>query len=196
MFVRRGTLVLIAVAVLVIALVWGISRSSQPTAASLTPTVTPYPKLFVSVVGTDIVEAIYRPSDDLEIDLARNSDLTWTRNKTEIVSAGKVEQLLSELFATRVLIGLPPDYSLESLGLNPAQKSIVLKTEKGDQIEVKVGIQTPTETGYYVQVSDSGPVVVSKYAIDAVIELFNQALADTPTPTESAGAEPSVTPAP
>ena len=150
----------------------------------------------MTVVGTDIVEAIYRPSDGLEIDLARNSDLTWTRNKTEIVSAGKVEQLLSELFATRVLIGLPPDYSLESLGLNPAQKSIVLKTKKGDQIEVKVGIQTPTETGYYVQVSDSGPVVVSKYAVDAVIELFNQALADTPTPTESAGAEPSVTPAP
>jgi hypothetical protein len=86
------------------------------------------------------------------------------------------------LFAAETLAKLPADYSLDSLGLVNTGTVILLKSADGKTMQVTVGIVTPTGSGYYVQLDENAPVVVGKPALDAVIQLFDEAIPETPTP--------------
>jgi hypothetical protein len=68
---------------------------------------------------------------------------------------------------------------------------ITVKNDQGKQTEIKVGKETPTGDGYYVQVDSNTPVVVNKGSIDTLVEqmsLSNLA----PPPTSTPGVTPTL----
>ena len=105
-----------------------------------------------------------------------------------------MEQLLSELLATRILLVMPIDYSLDSLSLTAPRQTVTITQANGKTMQVLIGGLTPTGNGYYVKVDDQAPVVVSKYALDAVDELFAGVIAATSTPEQPGLPESTPTP--
>jgi len=58
---------------------------------------------------------------------------------------------------------------------------------------VKIGVITPTESGYYVQNTDDETVIVSKSSVDALLGLLNNPpYLETPTPSPIALTETSI----
>lgn len=184
--IKRSTIVVVVLfAVALIALLLIQRNPEVLQTATPTPAATAMARLLPDWSEQDVQEIILNQATGGEIALAKAADGAWSNPVTGLVEPGKVEQLLSELLATRVLVELPADYDLESLQLaNPAQ-SILLRAADGRQTTLLVGGMTPTQSGYYVRIDDGAPVAVSKYAVEAVLELFTQTLPTaevSPTP--------------
>jgi hypothetical protein len=184
--IKRSTAVVVAlfvIALIALLLVQrnpGILQSATPT-----PIATELSKLLPDWKDMDITEAILNRAIGGETALTRNSDGSWNNTTAGIVPPGKVEQMLSELLATNILVVLPADTPLEDLNLvNPGQIIMISAADNRKTI-IRVGGLTPTQSGYYVKVDDLAPVVVSKYAVEAVLQLFDEALPaleGSPTP--------------
>jgi hypothetical protein len=112
-------------------------------------------------------------SDGTGQQLTRNSDGSWTdESKQGPVEVGKVEQIISELLALRVMTVMPADYSLDALELTNPAKRIVISSQEGKKVDFIIGKLTPTGNGYYVRIDNLSPIVVSNYAVDGVTQLF------------------------
>ena len=87
-----------------------------------------------------------------------------------------------------------PDIDPEIVGLTDPEYNILVKFTSGVERNVKIGVITPTESGYYVQNTDGETVIVSKSSVDALLGLLNNPpYLETPTPspialTETPGA--------
>jgi Domain of unknown function (DUF4340) len=164
------------------------SPSSPLVETGQTPSPTAAPRL---------IEELTTDAGSDTIRLVKQTDGSWTNEATQAgVEAGKVEQIQSELLATRILLVMPVDYSLDSLSLTAPVQSITITQANGKTMRVQIGGLTPTGNGYYVRVDDQAPVVVSKYALDAVVELFADVNAATPTPELPVLSESTPTPTP
>lgn len=183
--IRRSTAVVVVVFLLALgALLFLRQNPSLLQSATPTPQATPFSKLLTEWKEADISQAVLQRSVGGTTTLTRNPDGSWTNAAAGTVAPGKVEQLLSELLATNILVQMSADTKLEDLKLVTPGQIIVLRDNTGRQTTIKVGGMTPTESGYYVMMDEDTPVVVSKYAIEAVLKLFDEALPEaTPTPT-------------
>jgi hypothetical protein len=184
--VKRSTWVVVAlfgtalIALLLVQRNPGLLQSATPT-----PAATAVANLLTGWSSQDVVEAVLIRAIGGTTTLTRGSDGAWNNAAAGIVGPGKVEQLLSELLAAKILVELPSDYSLEDLHLAVPAQTITLRASDDRQTTIKIGGITPTQSGYYVKVDDRAPAAVSKYAIETVLRLFDEALpaADvSPTP--------------
>jgi len=182
--IRRSTIVVVALfAIALLALLLILRNPDAIQTSTPTPMATAMAKLLPDWQNQEVIEAVLQRSIGGETVLVRNSDGSWMNTAAGIVAPGKVEQLLSEILATNILIEIPAELSLEDLNLSTPGQSITLKTAEGKQTTILVGGMTPTQSGYYVKVDNQAPVAVSKYAVEAVLTLFDEALpAPTPTP--------------
>ncbi|GAP06680.1 hypothetical protein ATHL_01536 [Anaerolinea thermolimosa] len=198
--IRRSTWIVFIVFLLVAAVGMFLMKSpSSPLAAisAQTPTPTATPRLIEGVTSSQVSEIELLQADSAPEKLVRQADNGWINQKDgNTVDSGTVEQLLSELLATRVLTTLPADYALDALQLEKPQKTILLTLQDGTKIQLAIGGLTPTGNGYYVRVGQNSPSVVSKYAIDSTLTQFDEARKPTPTPTLADTPAPSVTPTP
>ena len=173
-----------------------VKSPSSPLAESgQTPNPTDAPRLIEGPTTDEINGLVFEQAGSETLRLAKQSESDWVNKSNQaVVEAGKVEQILSELLATRILLVMPIDYSLDSLSLTAPRQTVTITQANGKTMQVLIGGLTPTGNGYYVRVDDQAPVVVSKYALDAVVELFANALAATPTPELPVLPEPTPTP--
>jgi hypothetical protein len=172
------------------------SPSSPLTGTGHTPSPTAAPRLIEETSADEISGIIFEQAGSETIRLMKQTDGNWINESTQaVVEAGKVEQILSELLATRILLVMPVDYSLDSLSLTAPGQTITITQANGEKMLVLFGGVTPTGNGYYARLDDQAPVVVSKYALDAVVELFAGVNAATPTPELPVLPESSPTPA-
>lgn len=185
--IRRSTWIVFTIFLFVSAVgLYLLKAPSSPLAAisAQTPTPTATPRLIEGVTSSQVSEIELLQADSAPEKLVRQADNAWINQKGgNTVDAGIVEQLLSELLATRVLTTLPADYALDALQLEKPQKSILLTLQDGTKIQLSIGGLTPTGNGYYVRVGQNSPAVVSKYAIDSALTQFDEAQNPTPTPT-------------
>ncbi len=86
------------------------------------------------------------------------------------VDAGVVEEIRSQIAATRTTAYLDPGYDLEAIGLNHPAYTLTVRNIQGRESVIQIGQMTPTQTGYYVKVDNFAPIVVSKYAIDNIVD--------------------------
>lgn len=156
------------------------SPSSPMIQPTPTPASTASPYALQGIASID-VNAITLDRAEGPVALVRNGDLTWTRNGELIVEAGKVEELLANVLTMRVLAELAPDYQLDTLALNPPAQVITLETSAGTT-RIAIGNGTPTGSGTYLQIDNKPAIVVSKYAIEAILLAFDNAAPSTPTP--------------
>lgn len=176
--VRRSTWLMFGVFLLVTAVAIFLVRSpsSTLTSTSQTPSPTEVPRLIVDLVQDQVVSLSLTRADNDTITLVRGADGAWTNPALGLsVDPAITEQLFSELLATRVLTQLSADYSLGALQLTNPEQSLTLTTADGTENRLDIGALTPIGNGYYVKYGANLPVVVSKYALEAVYGLFDQA---------------------
>lgn len=195
--IRRSTWVVFVVFLVIAAAGIFLLRSPAsplPATAAETPSATPAPQVIQGWDASQVTDIQYVAANGEQQHLARTPDSLWTDMvKQSPATVGQVEELLSELLSMRVLTTMPADYSLDALALaNPTQK-ISIGRPDGTSLELWIGNATPTGNGYYVRVNNNAPVVVSKYALDAVTQLFADIQA-TPTPLPSPSPEATATP--
>ena len=76
-----------------------------------------------------------------------------------------------------------PDIDPEIVGLKDPEYTLTIRFTGGVERTVKIGVVTPTESGYYVQDADGEIVIVSKSSLDSLWDcLTNPPYLETLTP--------------
>jgi hypothetical protein len=199
--IRRSTLVILVIFAGLAALAFFLQRSNDSKEAQSTSTETaPFLFKFNSEISGFRLEQVGVGTVELTKDPNTGWMLIWP--KAEGTNTGAVESAISQLLSLRIASTLEDGPSLEEAGLvNPSYR-LLIKLEDGEQVVMSVGDETPTGSGYYVQVSNRGLFVVNKYSLDPFLKLVQDPpikLTETPTMESSATAsenEPASTPIP
>jgi len=201
--IRRGTLVVLAIFVLLVGATWYLEWSPAGKARVRgTPTATGYPSL-IQLGSADLMKIELKDSTGT-FGIKRNLNDTWSFDDDQNTPAdqGKIQQVLASLTGLQSMATLDTK-TLDTFGLVNANRTLTIQTTSG-AIVMKIGKVTPTSSGYYVQVDNHAPVVVDKTSMDDVLTNFSrQALLSataTPLPVEVTPAvetpSPLLTPAP
>jgi hypothetical protein len=202
--IRRGTLVVLAIFVLLIGVTWYLEWSPAGLARPRgTPTSTAYPKLIQ--LGTGHFTKIEMKNSTGTFAIQRNLNDTWSFTDAQNTPAdqGKVQQLLASLTGLQSTATLDLN-ALASFGLVSANQVLTIQSSNGTFV-LKVGKLTPTSGGYYIQIDNHAPVVVDKTSLDEILNSMNRAALSpataTPLPAQipTGGSEtpsPQLTPAP
>ncbi len=171
--IKRSTWILVAVFVVVLALALYYPRS--PWAQSEEePTATPQSHLLTDWTSERVhgIEFTFGKGEPYRLEFA--ADKRWHAVKNDDpISQAKVEELLTSLMGLKVLRTLDPDTSLVATALDPGHYRITLNDAAGEKITLVIGQTTPTNSGYYIQVDNGAPMIVTKYVIDSLLEALN-----------------------
>jgi hypothetical protein len=188
--IRRPTVVYIIVLLAVTAVYLYFNSRQQPAAPEMTPEPTAS-YLFQADAGTPVSIRIKAKTGET-VELARNSEAAWALRLP--VKAG-AEQGSSEAAASQVLtmriLDKTPKIDLALVGLKDPEYILTVKFKNGTERTVKIGVVTPTESGYYAQESSGGDVLIlSKSSVDALLGLlaappYLEPLTPSPAPLET-----------
>lgn len=197
--VRKQTWILLAVLAVLVGVTLYLQKNPLPDNASVTPSATSQPVLLRNVQPNDInlVELLNSGEQTpVQISLDDQGGWTYTGKEKSKADSGKMEQVRSEVTALRVIATLPVDYPADSIGLKTPAQTLTIGTKAGQKVSIRIGKETPTQDGYYVQIGLDAPAVVNKTALDGILNLIKEAV---PVPTGQAPATtetPQQTPAP
>jgi hypothetical protein len=117
--------------------------------------------------------------------IGRDADGMWTlldHQPGETDTAG-VEAAVSQLASLRSLAELEAGADLAVYGLSEPAYILTLTLTGGEQLVLWVGDVTPIQSGYYVQVNENVPQVVSRFSLEAVLTLIDSPpVLPTPAP--------------
>ena len=197
---RRSTIVIILLLLIVAGAYYYVNNHAKSADVSLThePTTQAVSYLFNAQDGipTDIrVES----KTGETVELARNAQNAWALKQPIETAAeqGAAEAAASQVTTIQVTDHLPNTVSLKDVGLDAPAYTLIVKFTNGVERKANIGVVTPSESGYYVQLDGAGQIViVSKDSIDALIGLLtNPPYAETLTPSPTAPT-PTETPLP
>jgi len=184
--IRRSTVVYITILLAVIAVYLYLNFRDQPAESVATPGPTSDMNyLFSAEEGVPAGILINAKSGET-VELARNSEAAWALKQPVVAGAeqGSSEAAATQVMAMRVLEKITKlDPGL--VGLREPEYILTVKFNNGTERTVHIGVVTPTESGYYVQDSDGGDVlIISKNSVDALLGLLTSPpYAETPTPS-------------
>jgi hypothetical protein len=191
--IRRNTWILLILLGLVLILAWYLQRPGKPIKASTTPTVEVKNLLDVNV--TDLSSVSIEDNQGKVVSFVKDAQGKWSLLEPE----GEAGDLTAADTAINSFTGLTVLSSLETvpalnvIGLAQPVYVITLTSTTGQIRKVFIGSVTPTNSGYYVKVDNGSALVVSKFAVDGLLDVFNNPpLLPTPTPTETQ--TPTITP--
>jgi hypothetical protein len=191
--IRRSTVVYIIVLAL-LAAAYGIVkyRAQQPEAEiEITPeaTVEAPEYLFTAADGTPTGIRIIASAGDV-VEVTRDANSAW---RVIMPIEGVAEQGASEAAASQIttmrVLDTVPEVDLDLVGIKAPDYILNVKFGNGMERTIKVGVVTPTESGYYVQDAAGGDVlIVSKSSLDAILGLLTappylETPIPSPTPT-------------
>lgn len=198
--IRRSTVVYIIILLALAGAYLYLKTREKPTEDVLpTPEATEEVSyLFTAEQGVPTSITIQSKAGDT-VELARGADGAWMLAQPFEANA---EQGSSEAAATQVttmrILEKVPDLDPKVAGVDDPEYLLTVKF--GDKLErtVKIGIVTPSESGYYVQDAAGGDIViVSKNSVDAILTLLTTPpYLETPTPSPVATETPLLTPTP
>jgi hypothetical protein len=189
--IRRSTLIVVILFVLVAGF-WiylqkkPASISSQSTQATSTPEPSLLNLSAVSVTAFKLVDS----QGQVAIRVGADGQWTVEQPANSTITAGNIQEILSQLVGISVMFSFSSAPPEEGTGLGKPAYTLTISSTTGPERVIKVGNATPTDSGYYVQVDQALPVVISKSAIDRVAELL-RSTRPTPTPLPSATVTPS-----
>jgi len=181
---RRSTVVYILLFLGVAGVYYFLNNRPEPadTAVTVEPeAVVEY--LFSSADGVPISIRMESQAGEI-VELARNAENAWAVILPIEAAAeqGASEAAASQLTTIRISDHLP-NINPKDVGLDVPAYTLSVKFTNGVERIAKIGVITPTESGYYVSM-DSEIVIVSRSAIDALIGLLTSPpYAETPTPS-------------
>jgi hypothetical protein len=174
--VRKQTWILLGVLAVLLGLAYYLQQNPVAGSVSATPSPTPTANMLEGWTSNDIVWIEFKNFDGYIVDLTKEDQTGWMLGPEgdEMVEPGNVEQIRAQIVDIRTLALLDPGYNLESVGLAAPSNILTVKDAQGRKAIILFGNQTPTESGYYVQVNGEAPKVVSKYAVESLFDLFNK----------------------
>jgi len=192
---RQSTVIYLLLFLVLVGAYYYLNNREQP--ADIALTVEPGSEisyLFTAEDGLPTSIRIESKAGDT-VEVARNAENAWALILPIEATAdqGMAEAAASQVTTMQILDRLP-DIDPEIVGLTDPEYILVIKFTSGVERNVKIGVITPTESGYYVQNADGEIVIVSKSSVDALLGLLNNPpYLETPTPSSIA---PSETPVP
>jgi len=180
--IRKPTLILLAILALLVGLTFYLQKSPaaqvDSDSATVTPSQTPRPSVLEGWQSTSIVFIQLSSSDGSGFDLVPSdkAEDEWILGPEDggPVSLGTIERIRSEIVSLKVVAGLEDNYTLAAFGLEEPDRVITIRSSDGKQAAIRIGSQTPTGSGYYLQVNDQAPVIVSKASLDSLFELLEK----------------------
>ncbi len=186
--IRRGTLIVLGVFILLIGATWYLEWSPAGQARVRgTPTATAYPKL-VALGSSDLMKVELKNGNGT-LAIKRNLNNTWSFADDQNTPAdqGKVQELLSNLTDLQAISAQNAN-ALDTFGLVTANQVLTVQTTAKTMV-IKVGKETPTTSGYYVQVDNNPPVVADKVTMDQILTLMTRQALLPATATPLPGTE-------
>jgi len=171
--IRKATWIMLAVFVLLFAVT--IVLQSNPTLLRNGDEPTPSPTSQALMVegwqSNDIAWIELKDHQGNILRVIQGATGGWLLDSEDGVSAnsGLVEEVRSQIAAVRTQVNLEPDFALEAVGLNEPAQTLTIRSLNGREAVIHIGQSTPTGSGYYVQVDNKAPAVVSKFSIDDIL---------------------------
>lgn len=179
--IRRSTLILFVVFLVLLAGVMFWQRTKQSEDSKITPTAA---QEYLFDFDTEITNLIIESSDGKVVELARDKDGQWAllQPENEEIDISRVETTSTQLLVLRVLAKFEQDAPEKStIGLDKPANVITLTLDDGSNVVIQIGDGTPTDSGFYVNVDGRGMYVVEKYGLQTILDLLeNPPIMPTP----------------
>jgi hypothetical protein len=184
--IRRSTVVYIVILLTLAGVVYFLNTREQTGEPEATTEPTgEISYLFPAEEGVPISIAIKAKTGET-VGVARNEENAWmvTLPIEARAEQGSSEAAASQITTMRVLDRIP-QIEPEVVGLKEPEYVLNVRFNTGTERTVYVGVVTPTESGYYVQDSSGGEVlIVSKSSVDSLLRMLSSPpYAETPTPS-------------
>ncbi|HVF26341.1 MAG TPA: hypothetical protein VNA23_10655 [Anaerolineales bacterium] len=168
---------------LVIGAYYYLNNREQP--ADTAPTLEPTAEVSYLFTAEDGLPTSIRIESKMgeTVEVARNAENAW---QLILPSEATADQASAEAAASQVttmqILDRLPDIDPEIVGLTDPEYNLLVRFTSDVERNVKIGVITPTESGYYVQNTDGETVIVSKSSVDALLGLLdNPPYLETPT---------------
>lgn len=193
---RQSTIIYLVLFLVLVGAYYYLNNREQPADIALTlEPASEVSYLFTAEEGLPTSIRIESQAGDI-VEVARNAENAWA---LILPSEATADQASAEAAASQVttiqILDRLPDIDPEIVGLTDPEYMLVIKFTSGVERNVKIGVITPTESGYYVQNTDGETVIVSKSSVDALLGLLNNPpYLETPTPSPIAPTESPLPP--
>jgi hypothetical protein len=185
--VRRSTLILLVVFVILVGFAWILQHNqtnTQESAATMTPTTIVAYLYNLGGKQVDSINIFDTSGNQIEYYLDPTIG-SWVVRDLPIEQADsfQIESIAGRLFALQAVETLVEAPPLDSIGLATPTYTINMTTTDGGQLVTYVGAITPIGSGYYVKVGSDKIVIVDKVIMDDVLSLLtNPPFSPTATP--------------
>lgn len=196
--IRRNTWVLLGIFALLLVVTFVLQQTGagEPDAADV-PTSAVRPNLF-TFTADQVVSVRIENLDGVAVEAEKSGDvwlLVQPEAAADLVDQSRIEGLLGQLAAVRVLTDSAINGSLSALQLQYPPHQLTVRLSSGEERVLAIGESSIANTGYYVSLDGAAPQLVSKSALDSFIELLDSPpLLPTPVPTPENTLEPEATP--
>jgi hypothetical protein len=182
MAIRRGTLILLGVFILLVVAVVVWTRSASQN-KPVVPTPTPSQMLINSAYREFIsVELVDTKGTTVLLKKANNQ--IWMVEKPDPGTANQdwAIDVINQFSALTVMSTFESPPPPEATGLQQPVRIVTLTDTGGAGVVIKIGNTTATGSGYYVQVDQGSTVLVDKNSLDSALDVLSRMRAVTPTP--------------
>ncbi len=192
--IRRNTWIVLAVFVALLALAIFWERIPALNPPEETPTAAPIIPLLFQFQPEEVQELTLNGITGEKAVYERQAEGQWGFSVTPESSDGELDSesvslAINQLVSWRPLTSLESVTELGAIGLvNPATR-ITIKLANGEELQVGIGDETVTGSGYYVHVENQQPQIISKAAVEQVTALLYTPPMLEPTPTPSLSPE-------
>jgi hypothetical protein len=202
--VRRSTFIVIAVFVILLGIL--LYLQNRPAEELDISTPTPTPEAVIDLAITDVTGLRIVNAEGSIFYATRDVAGTWTLVQPSlqgVLESGTIDAKLQGIIYLQPLTSMDASIGLEVLGLVDPRYVVRLSLVDGREILYEIGEETPTQSGYYVQLNNTDVFVAQKFSMDSVLGMLEtiplqptQTPAVTETPADAGIESPTLTPTP
>ena len=171
---RRSTITLVIIFLILGGFAWYMQQPDNPIKLSmLTPTVTP------SIGTNTLILPVYGPINQLTVQNSDGKTITldktisgWVINTDKKISVDQnmAESAAAQCLNLQIIKRLEKAPELFGTGLDKPTYKVSCKQADGSLISFKVGKETATGSGYYVELSSGIIYILGKSELDTLIQ--------------------------
>lgn len=184
---RRSTVIYLILFAIVLSAAYYFNNRAKIAEAEATPEATsaPIEYLFTTMEGLPSRIRVESKAGEV-VEVVRNEENVWTMVLPEesVADQGSVEAAAGQVSTMRILERIS-NLAPEAVGLDDPEYTMTLQFTSGVERIVKIGVLTPTQSGYYVPGENGETLIISRSAIDSLIGLLTNppyAPIETPAP--------------
>lgn len=193
--IRRTTWFLLAIFVVLLGVLLYLQRNPLEKEVEATPT----PEMILlSLDREQITRLEIKDTQGNQITFVKNADGSWglADPPATLGSDSAVQSILSRLEGLSAVSVLSGQVQDSVLGLDQPRYEVTVSTSDGNKQTIYIGVQTPTGSGYYIQVGDGPVYVISQFSVDTLLTpLTDPASVTTATAESIPGETPQDMPA-